>query len=138
MRVFFDSSAFVKRFVEERGSEEVDAYCQQASGLGLSIVCFPEIISALCRKVREGDISREHYISLKTNIARDVRDASIVNLVPQVVEKSIKLLESNRLRSLDTLHIACALEWRAEIFVSSDRKQIQAAENAGLRIGYIG
>jgi predicted nucleic acid-binding protein len=35
---------------------------------------------------------------------------------------------------LDALHIACALEWKAELFVSSDNRQIKAAKQAGLNI----
>jgi len=35
---------------------------------------------------------------------------------------------------LDALHIACALEWGAELFVSSDQQQLRAAKRAGLKI----
>ncbi len=52
MKVFFDTSSFVKRFVEEVGSKQVDDIIQRASEVGLSIICFPEIISALNRKLR--------------------------------------------------------------------------------------
>jgi predicted nucleic acid-binding protein len=75
MRVFFDSSAFVKRFIEEQGSREADEYCQKASELGLSIVCFPEMISALCRKIREGSLSGDDYLLLKEQIAEDIEQA---------------------------------------------------------------
>lgn len=138
MKMFFDSSSFVKRFIAESGSEEVDELCQKASMLGLSIVCFPEIVSALNRKVRDGSLSKDNYIDLKRLIAEDVEDAQVINLLPEVIRKSILLIESNVLRSLDSLHIACALEWEADLFISSDKRQILAAENAGLDVQYIG
>jgi len=31
------------------------------------------------------------------------------------------------------LHIACALQWEAELFVSADQRQVSAARKAGLR-----
>jgi predicted nucleic acid-binding protein len=34
---------------------------------------------------------------------------------------------------MDALHIACALEWGAEVFVSADARQLAAARRAGLR-----
>ena len=34
----------------------------------------------------------------------------------------------------DAIHIACALEWNADLFVSSDEKQLLAAKKAGLKI----
>jgi predicted nucleic acid-binding protein len=46
--------------------------------------------------------------------------------------ESTRPLEDNALRAMDALHIACALEWRAELFVSSDKQQIMAAEKSGL------
>ena len=101
--------------------------------LGLSIICFPEIISALNRKLREKSLNQQTYLKIKFQLAEDLRGTQIINLLPTVIEKSIALLESNVLRSLDALHIACALEWQPELFVSSDARQIKAAENAGLK-----
>lgn len=137
MKLFFDSSAFIKKFIQEQGSAEVDDYCQQASILGLSIVCLPEMMSALNRKVREGSISIENYYNVKEQITEDIEDIQIINLVPEVVEGSITLLEANMLRSLDALHLACAITWNSELFISSDKRQIQAAKNSGLQVQYI-
>ncbi len=50
MKVFFDTSSFVKRFVEEVGSKEIDNIIEKTSEIGLSIILVPEIISALNRK----------------------------------------------------------------------------------------
>jgi len=33
---------------------------------------------------------------------------------------------------MDALHVVCALEWKAQLFVSSDKRQISAAKRAGL------
>lgn len=49
MRVFFDSSAFAKRYVREEGSELVLYWCDQATELCLYGIALPEIISAFCR-----------------------------------------------------------------------------------------
>ena len=137
MNIFFDSSAFIKKFIQEQGSAEVDEYCQQASMLGLSIICLPEMMSALNRKVREGNLSIENYHNLKEQIAEDIKDIQIINLVPEVLEGSITLLENNMLRSLDALHLSCGIIWNSELFISSDKRQIQAAENSGLQVLYI-
>jgi predicted nucleic acid-binding protein len=59
-------------------------------------------------------------------------------ITPSVVSRSVKLLEANVLRAMDSLHVACALEWQAELFVTADRRQLKAAKNAGLITEYIG
>ena len=47
MRLFLDSSAFAKRFVNEAGSQDVERLCSLADELALSVICVPEIVSAL-------------------------------------------------------------------------------------------
>ena len=137
MRVFFDTSSFVKRFVDEAGSNEVEQVTENASEIGLSIICFTEVISALNRKLRKEVMSDDIYQELKENVLEDIQDADIINLTPSVLERTTDLLESNVLRSLDAIHIACALEWEADLFVSSDERQVDAAINSGLQVKFI-
>ena len=68
----------------------------------------------------------------KERLAEDAADAVIVNLTPAVIARATALLETNELRAMDALHVACALEWGAELFVSSDRRQVLAARKSGL------
>lgn len=137
MKTFFDSSAFAKRYVEEIGSQLVDDICLNAKEVSLSVICVPEIISALNRRVRENRLSRQDYLTIKQHLSHDVRDAVIVNLIPEVIVSSTKLLEASPLRAMDALHVACALVWGAELFVSSDKRQITAAKKAGLKIKFV-
>ena len=55
MRVFFDSSAFAKRYVDEVGTPEVLIWCDRANELLLSVIALPELVSAFrsyrCRDV---------------------------------------------------------------------------------------
>ncbi len=133
MKTYLDSSSFAKRFVDEAGSDGVEAACRTAAQLGLSVLCVPEIISALNRYHREKRLTRSQYFMAKRRLFEDIRDADVIHLTPAVVEKSIAVLESYPVRPLDALHIACALEWEAELFVSSDKRQLAAAEKMGLR-----
>jgi len=82
MRVFFDTSAFVKRYVAEPGSDRVQELCSRADQITLSVVCFPEMISTLNRLVRERKITKEQYAGLKGAMAEgleDIGDAGAVN-----------------------------------------------------------
>lgn len=134
MKAFFDSSAFAKRYVEETGSKLVEDVCASASEISLSVICVPEIISALNRLIREKRLARREYQVIKQRLSEEVRDISIINLEPEVVATSTRLLEAFPLRALDALHVACALEWHAELFVSSDTRQIVAAKKVGLTV----
>jgi len=134
MRTCIDSSAFAKRFIEEEGSAKIESICARATELGLSVLCVPEIVSALSRRRREGSLTPAQYREAKQRLLEDVRDADIIQLTPSVVATSIEVLESAPLRGMDAMHIACAIEWGAELFVSSDKAQLAAARKAGLSV----
>ncbi len=137
MRTFLDSSAFAKRYVDEAGSQTVDDICLRSTELSLSVICIPEILSALNRRVRERLLSRGDYAEAKQRLSADVRDAIVINLTLSVISAATAVLESSPVRAMDALHVACALEWNADLFVSSDRRQISAAKKVGLRVRYV-
>jgi predicted nucleic acid-binding protein len=134
MRIFFDSSAFAKRYIEEPGSEKVEDLCVQATLLGVSSICLPEVISSLCRLSRDSILTKKQYEVTKTALLKDFEDITVCNITPAVIGQTIHILETNALRTLDALHIGCALEWKAEVFVSSDLRQILAAKKIGLKV----
>ena len=133
MKAYLDSSSFAKRFVEEEGSDRVETTCSQASELGLSVICVPEVVSALNRRKREHKLTAVQYREAKQRLLDDVRDAVIVNLTPSVIGSAIRILETSPVRAMDALHVACALEWGADLFASSDDRQLKAAKKAGLK-----
>jgi predicted nucleic acid-binding protein len=134
MKAFFDSSALAKRYIEEPASDKVEQICSQATTLGVSSICLPEIISALCRLRWRSTITEGQYETAKQALLKDLEEALICNITPSVIRQSIHILETNRVRTLDALHIGCALEWKAEVFVSSDIRQISAVRNTGLKV----
>jgi hypothetical protein len=138
MKLVVDSSAFAKRYVHENGSETMDDLLQQASRLALCTIVVPEIIFGLNRRKRENSLSSVDYRNVKRQLAEDVRDAVVLQITPAVISCSVKLLESNVLRAMDALHVACAMQWQAELFASADKRQLRAAKNAGLLTRYVG
>jgi hypothetical protein len=78
------------------------------------------------------------YRAVKKQLLNDVRDATILQITPSAVSRTVKLLEGNVLRAMDALHVACALEWQADLFLTSDKRQFAASTNAGLHSEYIG
>lgn len=93
MRVFFDTSAFVKRYVSEPGTDAVLDWCDQATEIGLSGIALPEIISAFCRLRREEQITDTQYRQLKSLLLADIEDAAICDLSPVVLGQAVASLE---------------------------------------------
>lgn len=138
MKLLVDSSSFAKRFIQEKGSEQLDKFLQQASELAVCVILVPEIISALNRRLREYALTIEDYRRAKKLLLNDVSDATVLQLTPAVISHSVFLLENSTLRAMDALHVACALEWEADLFVTSDKRQYDSAIKSGLQTEYLG
>ena len=137
MRIFFDSSAFAKRYVSEEGTDAVVQWCNRAAEIALSGIALPELISAFCRLRRESKISEAQYQQLKDSLLADIEDAAICDLTPIVLAHSIASLERNTLRGMDAIHIGSAVAMQADLFVSADARQCAAAAAVGLEVAAV-
>jgi hypothetical protein len=102
-------------------------------------VCLlPELVSTLRRLVREGRLAEADYVRVKAAALADLRDADICDLTPATVERTVSCLERHPLRAMDAIHVGCALVYRPDIFLSADRRQIEAARRQGLAVEALG
>jgi len=125
VRTFFDSSSLAKRYVEEVGSDRVEALCIAARELAVSVICRSEVISALCRLRREKKLGDDQYAAAKEALLADLEDAAICDITSSVQERATAVLEEGPVRAMDALHVACALEWKARLFVSGDQRSLR-------------
>ena len=132
MKTFFDTSSFSKRYIEENGSKKVEQACLNATNVGLSIFCATEFVSALTRRLREKSISVIDHKIAKDAFYNDISDIDMVEINNSVIFTSIECIQNYPLKTLDALQIACAIEWKCDIFISSDKQQIKAAKQYGL------
>lgn len=134
MRIFIDSSALAKRYVREAGTEKVLSWCREAEEIVLSALCAPELISGFNRLKRERKLSASQYRGLKRDLAADVQHATIVDLAPSVISRTIACLERKPLRTLDAIHLASALESLCDVFITADHQQYKAAAHFNIKV----
>jgi uncharacterized protein len=134
MNLFADSSALAKRYITDEKSEAFDQLLQSANTLAVSVLCLPEIISALCRRVRERFLTRSDYVSIRAALEEDLADATAIAMIDEVLLRAVALLEAHPLRASDAIQISSALVWEADIFASADTRQCAAARAAGLKV----
>lgn len=134
MRVYFDSSALAKRYIEETGTAEVLAWCERADELALSVIAIPELISAFCRLHREARLDDGQYQSIKRDLLTDIEDALICETTAAVIQHAVRALEAHPLRGMDAIHIGAALVCGADVFLSANTRQCQAAAGLGIQV----
>ncbi len=133
MKIFIDSSALVKGYIEEPGSNRVAELFKKAKEIAVCIVCVPEVLSACNRLIREKKINTRQYGLIKREFLLDVGEFAVIDLTNEVILRSIQCLEKGALRSLDALHVAAAIEYKPGLFVTADLRQKGIAVRMGLK-----
>lgn len=64
----------------------------------------------------------------------DIEDAAICDLTPVVLAHAVSSLETNVLRGMDAIHIGSAVALKVDVFISADKRQLDAAVRAGLSV----
>ena len=137
MKVFLDSSALVKRYIEEPGSDRLFEIVKKASEVAVCIVSVPEVLSACNRLVREKKVDADQYQWIKNEFLLDMGEFAVIDLTNEVIGRSIQCLEKGALRSLDALHIASAVEYTCGLFVTGDERQKAIAVAMGLKVATV-
>jgi predicted nucleic acid-binding protein len=132
--LYLDTSALVKLFVPEAGSDSLNKALLGARGVILSDLALTEMASALGRRTREGILTPQQARNLHREAMKLTASCRHVDLTPPVHRRAEQLLLSSRLpiRALDALHLASALEAGAATIVTFDLNLREAATIHGL------
>lgn len=110
MNLYLDTSALVKLYVLEAGSEVVADRVARAPLVATSRVAYPEARAALARRQREGALTAADVGRAVRDLRRDLDAFVVVELTPPVAFRAGDLAEAHALRGLDGIHLASALE----------------------------
>ena len=139
MILYCDTSALIKRYVEEEGTELVDSLWSASADRATSVVAFAEIAAALSRKRREGVLTEKEYASTLKMCKNDYDSAILIPITPLLNETIERLVRLHPLRGFDAIHLSSALMFgdsgRIPVhFACFDRPLNEAALKEGLSI----
>jgi len=134
VNLFADSSALAKRYIADETSDQLDQLLSTSTSLAVSVLCLPEIISALSRRRRERLLTSRQYEAAREALGMDLADAAVIAITDEVLLGSVTLLEAHPLRASDAIQISSGLVWHADKFVSADARQCADAKSAGLNV----
>ena len=141
MVIYLDTSALIKLYIREDGSEAVQRLVEsQDDPLPIWELQEAELINALRLKVFWGDISdsqADDQIALFDDRKRrglyhtPLIDRAEVNTTFRRLSR-----ETSRFgcRTMDILHVACALQLSPNAFISFDQPQRSLSEHANLHV----
>jgi len=139
MNLFLDTSAVIKLYHEEEGSESlIDLITEFDEDVILTIsdVCKIEFHSAFLRRVRTKEIEREIVEQVFQYFEQDLTFYHIIEVNDSVKQFAIDLLNNfawnQGLKTLDSIQLASALishQWvPVDYFVSADQKLLKIAK----------
>lgn len=141
---YFDSSALLKPYFLEPGTEAVLALLAQGGPHHVSYLTIVEFQAACARRLRDGQLTRDDHDAISVAFDEDILRPRyrLLQPTPTWFKRARKVLvdlgQRHPLRSLDALHIAAALLIRERepeiVLVTSDTRLLTSAQAAGLAV----
>jgi uncharacterized protein len=136
--LYLDTSAIVKLYAEEAGSEIMRRAIVDCDLIAISLLSYAETRSALARKARGGEITRADLNNYRHEFERDWSRIHRLPIGATLIRRAGDLAEELALRAFDALHLASADSLQAAIhapvvFACFDAALNGAAQLRGLR-----
>ncbi len=140
---FFDTSALVKLYHEEAGTEELTVLIDQENPvIVISSIAAVEMISALTKKVRTGEIDIPCFNEAVLGFESDLSNFHVVAIEAKTMARAADLLKTtglkDALKTLDSLQLASALAFtetsNLDMFIAADGVLLKLGENLGIKV----
>ncbi len=143
---YFDTSALLKKYVTEIGSDWVQAYLTSLPmpTVFTSSLTVVEAVCAFSRRLREGILMRDAYTIIEKAFDYDAQHKyNLLDVNPTTLETARQLAKSHPLRAYDAMHLATAQLVNRQLtrigkppltFVCADDRLLAVAQVEGLLI----
>jgi predicted nucleic acid-binding protein len=135
--IYLDTSALIKRFVNEKGSSVVQSLLQRPGGVATAKIAYAETFAGFARKLREGNIPKPLHALACRQFERDWPAYLRIELQDDILFLARDLIQRHPLRSFDAVHLASALSLKSALgeeitFAAADGRLLRAARNENL------
>jgi len=139
MNLYADTSALIKKYVRESGSEQVIVQFSGYPLIGTAALTQVEIASAMAKAVRLGWVDEPEMIIAWQDFISHWPAYIRLPVSAGIVERAASIAWRHGLRAYDSLHLASALAWKdltgdQVVFACYDGNLSKAARQEGLQI----
>lgn len=137
--IFWDSSAIVPLIVKEKESRYCFRVLSQDQEMLVWCLSKVEVVSALCRRLREEALAQESFRRAKLRLEELLKHAYQVRAINKVRSRALRLLEVHPLRAADACQLAAALVATQEDpvkvhFLTFDKRLAEVAQKEGFTV----
>jgi uncharacterized protein len=139
MIVYIDTSALVKRYIQEANSGDVVTLLDQADLAGSILLTRVEMASAFSKAVRMKWLDPQAAEEAWQDFLVHWRSFSRLVVTQPLIDRASRLAWDYGLRAYDATHLAAALLWQETLetpvtLATYDRELWQAGKKAGLSV----
>jgi len=139
---YLDASAWVKRYVQEPGTEWIQDLFIRQPLLACASLGFIEVMATLSRKRKAGEIGEAQFDAVVGDVERDWQGFIEIRLDADTMALTAPVVREFALRGADAVHLASALLLRqrlgdendAVMFVAADEELKIAAQASGFPV----
>jgi predicted nucleic acid-binding protein len=139
MNLYADTSALVKKYVSETGSEQVLTYFSSYTIIGTAALTQAEIAAAMAKAVRLGWVNETEILAAWRDFLSHWPAYTRLPVSTGILERAASLVWRHGLRAYDSVHLASALVWKdmmgdEVVFACFDKILLKAARQEGLEV----
>ena len=106
--LYLDTSAWLKLYVEEDGSEAVHAAVEQSEQTCTHLIAYAELRAALAKAQRMNRLTAEQKAVLLPVIEQDWETLNVILPTEMLIKRAGNLADQFGLRGYDSIHLAAA------------------------------
>ncbi len=128
MRAFIDTSALVKKYIQEAGAEQFEEFLKSISEIAVAPTYWIEFNSAVHKRLLSKHLTRKNSDHILTEGKKDLIFFHTVIWNDSLEQEALKLIEKYSIRTLDAIQLASGVLSESDFFVTSDRKLLSYAK----------
>jgi len=139
MNLYLDTSALIKRYVNETGSTDVREWIRSADDKAITLITRAEMSAGINRLLRMKLLSQKDFGDALEEFRSDWVDYHRLPISETLVARADALACEHVLRGYDAIHLAAALTWQELLglpvtLVTYDRELAEAARASGMAV----
>ena len=139
MNLYLDTSALIKRYVNEAGSTDIRVWIRSADDKATTLITRAEMSAGINRLLRMKSLSLKDYNEALEEFHADWEDYHRLPVTAPLVARADALACQHNLRGYDAIHFAAALTWQELLdlpvtLVTYDRELAGAARASGMAV----
>lgn len=112
MILYLDTSALVKKYVVEAGSDAVNQVISEAELTGISVIGRVEMVAAFSKAIRMDALVEKEALAALQLFRTDWGALAQIQVTETVIARADALAWEYQLRGYDAVHLASAIIWQ--------------------------